>query len=144
LLHDRYYFNQGDLNVDLRWSQQRQEAVIDPGDDSLSTNVSFVSEPARKEWATGANDKGKVLAVNWFDPIEALAKGCEALPKGGKSAQQTYLKNQYSLHRLRKHYTAQIADTHTFCAAFRAFWDGSTVTAVASTIRATARADARI
>ena len=82
-------FNQGDLNVDLRWSQQKQEAVIDSGDDGLSTNVSFVSKPARKEWATGANDKGKVLAVNWFNPIEALAKGCEALPKGGKSAQAT-------------------------------------------------------
>jgi hypothetical protein len=82
-------FNQGDLNVDLRWSQEKQEAVIDPGDDSLSTNVSFVSKPARKEWATGANDKGKVLAVNWFNPIDALAKGCEALPKGGKSAQAT-------------------------------------------------------
>ncbi|WP_218778335.1 hypothetical protein [Caballeronia sordidicola] len=78
-----------DLNVDLRWSQQKQEAVIDPGDDSLSTSVSFVSKPARKEWATGANDKGKVLAVIWFKPIEALAKGCEALSKGGKSAQAT-------------------------------------------------------
>lgn len=82
-------FDQRDLNVDLRWSQQKQEAVIDPGDDSLSTNVSFVSKPAREEWATGANDKGKVRAVNWFNPIEALAKGCEALSKGGKSAQAT-------------------------------------------------------